>query len=632
MQIIYCFVEEQGKELQDFIEKYDESNILHIYSSVIDSCEGDLFYCIGEIINNCMPSTEKLWLVTDVKRLYDIAERLCNSLFDKIIYIEQNVDNMFKEEFDVTGIIEYFLNIQKSKLQVILMRKLWMLKDSSLQEMVQFLYEMTKMNIEKDKYAVKIWCCFCELLLYEIENIVSEENRTYYKISLYSILMHFSEEPQYTNGYLSEILLSNDISADNMYFVWNQFKRISLKGLAVFDAKSHEMCDELYDRCYNEFEKELKDYLVKIPLTERNKDLVFITTIQFLDDTHAPTKTVMERAKVLKKLGKTVVIINTTEQYTMNGYVPMYNVGYGRVLEEYDDIQQMQIGSDVFSFLQIPSEFPVTYKMQVIYHVINKLKPYYILSVGTGSMLADLCGNIVPCASMALAFSTLPHTKNRMKILGRTLCEEEKRLYVNDDIIESRFTFELERQKQKFVRADYKLPENRFILVVIGIRLQYEIQPDFIEMLQKACEAGCYVVFAGIMDNYDVLMKDYPIVSDNSSFIGFCDDVLALMEICDLYVNPARVGGGFSIIEAFIKGRPGVYLRTGDVYTAGGEDFAVENYDEMVRQIIRYKSDKEYYDKMAERAESRAKLMTSSLDAISEIDKQICKRVEEKYW
>ena len=40
-----------------------------------------------------------------------------------------------------------------------------------------------------------------------------------------------------------------------------------------------------------------------------------------------------------------------------------------------------------------------------------------------------------------------------------------------DDIIESRFTFELKPQKGIFSREYKGLPEDRFILVVVGIRL-----------------------------------------------------------------------------------------------------------------------------------------------------------------
>jgi len=226
---------------------------------------------------------------------------------------------------------------------------------------------------------------------------------------------------------------------------------MSLKKLIVSDKKSNLLKDELYEKVYNGYVSELDKFLVKVPLEERNKDLVIILTIQFLDETHAPTKTVIERASALKKLGKEVVIVNTTEQYIIKGYLPMYKTGFGRVLGKYDKISQIQIGDKLFPFMQMPENSPIEYRMQVLSEIIKKYKPYYILSIGTGSILADLCGNIVPCASMALAFSTLPKTKNKMKILGRKLSEEEKKVYANEDIdiIESKFTFELKPQKNK---------------------------------------------------------------------------------------------------------------------------------------------------------------------------------------
>ncbi len=270
--------------------------------------------------------------------------------------------------------------------------------------------------------------------------------------------------------------------------------------------------------------------------------------------------------------------------------------------------------------------------MQMLINIINKIKPYYILSIGNGSILADLCGNIVPCASMAVVFSSVPKTKNNMKILGRKLKDNEKKLYIDDDIIESRFTFELKEQKLCYSKTDKNLPDNKFIIVVIGTRLQFDVTDEFMKMLQEVCKKGCYVVFAGIMDNYDSLMENYPIISDNSSFIGYCDDILALMEICDLYVNPDRLGGGFSVIEAFYKGKPGVYLNKGDVYIAGGENFAVGSFDEMEEQILKYKSDRAYYNYMSELAKERAKFMTSSKEAIEDIDRQICQKIKEKYW
>ncbi len=635
---IYCYVEEQKNVLDEFLLKYDNESIIHIVSSVIESCDGKLLYCLCDIIANYVEAAKKeetkTWFVTDVKGLYNIVEKLYYSLFEKIIFIEQENNKEFENGLEIKEFINYFLSVQRSILQVSFMKKLWNMKNcDNIDDFENLLLELHRFKIDEEEFLIKPWNCFCEILLYEIENDFYKNISINYKLAVYSVLMKLSKNSYYTNKYLTEVL-DNDFKAEKIYFVWNQYKYMSLKKRASFDKKTHLLQNELYEKTYNLFLTEFNKNLVKIPLDERDKNLVMILTIQFLDRTHAPTRTVVERIKALKKLGKNIILVNTTEQYIRIGYLPMYNTYSGTILGEYDNVNQIQIGDNKFPFMQMPENSPIEYRMQVLSELLKKYKPYYILSIGTGSILADLCGNIVPCASMALAFSTLPKTKNKMKILGRRLSEEEKEFYADEDIdiIESRFTFELKPQKNKFSRKEKGIPDHGFVLVVVGIRLDFEIDNSFMEMLTKACNAGCYVVFAGIMDNYKSLMEDYPVVSANSLFTGYCDDILALMEICDLYVNPDRLGGGFSIIEAFAKGKPGVYLKSGDVYTAGGEDFAVNDFDEMPEKILQYKNDKDYYNKMSELAKERAKLMTSSTEAIEDIDRQICQRIEAKYW
>lgn len=630
-QTIYCYVEKTEKALDEFAEEHNKDSFINIYYSIIDSCEGKLFYCLGDIVSNYLKTDEKLWFATDVKELYDIVNVLYKNLFEKIIYIEQGNKRKFNCDFKIEELIEHFINIQRSKLQSLFMRRLRDLKEHlSLKDKLKFLYDLEGLKLENDSKNLSIWSCFCRMLIYEILQYKSEKDYFYYKLTIYSIIMQFEKSAYYSNLYLNEVVNNSKTDAENLYFVWNQYKRMLFRGLVGADKQTSDLLGGMYDRCYNIFENEVKESFQKIYLKDRNKNIIFITTIQLLDEKHAPTRTVIERARALKKLGKTVVLINTAEQYLFNGCLPVYNAIYGRVLEEYNDMQEITFGEDTFPFIQLPEELSEVQKVQVMTRVIYKLKPYYILSIGTGSIVADLCANIVPCAAMSLVFSSLPHTKNCIKILGRNFYENENLL--DNDIIESRFTFELEEQKKNFTRTEFGIPENRFVLVVVGIRLTYDVKPEFLKMLQRVCGKGCYVVFAGIMDNYNVIMKEYPIVADNSLFIGFCDDILALMDICDLYVNPERSGGGFSVIEAFEKGKPGVYLKIGDVYSAGGEDFAVDTYDNMVTQILRYKEDKIYYDKMAEKAKIRAKYMTSSVEAISKIDNEICRIIEKKYW
>ena len=632
-QIIYCYVQEQKEKLNEFVENHNNDSLIHIYFSVIEECEGKLLYALCDIANKYMKSDKMVWFLTDIKELYDIVKQLYSALFEKIIYIEQNNNKEFNSGLETGKLVSYFLNLQEGFPYYPLMKKLYTLKNSkNINDFTKFLYQLSNAGIEDNNKLTNLWICLCKLLVYEFKNNDFDKKCSYYSLTVYSILMGISGDANYTNLYLNETLENDDINIENLYFVWQQFKRISIRKGAVLNKKSHELCNSIYEKCYDGFVQIQNKDLKKISLEERNKNVVILLTPQFLDGTHAPTRSVMERVKVLKELGKTIIIINTTEQYLKEGYIPLYRAHERTVLDKYNEIKEINIDGEVTPFLQIPSDLPLTYRIQVLVHIINKIKPYYILSIGNGSILADLCGNIVPCASMALAFSTIPKTKNKMKILGRKLNGQEKGIYAEDDIIESRFTFELEAQKKRFSREKMGLPEDRFILVVVGLRLEFDITIDFMEMLARTCKTGCYVIFAGIMENYNKLMQDYPIVSSNSSFIGHCDDILALMEICDLYVNPDRLGGGFSVIEAFSKGVPGVYLKSGDVYTAGGEDFAVNDFDEMAKQILRYKDDKDYYNKMSGLAKERARLMTSSKEAIADIDRQICQRIEEKYW
>lgn len=446
-----------------------------------------------------------------------------------------------------------------------------------------------------------------------------------------SLLMRIEKKADYTNSLLKEILLDG-FQADELYYIWNQFKRLLLKKMVASDQDTNALLDQIYQKSYELYLDKTKAQLEKIPKEQRDPNCVVVLTIQLLGTNHAPTKTLIERVKWLKRLGKKVYIVNTTEQYLSAGSVPIYDPAIGSVEESYRNAHVIRFGEEEFDFLQISEKMTIERKVRTVLRLIRQVKPFYILSMGTGSMTADLCGQVVPTASMALAFSNLPHTMNPMKILGRTIREEEKETFANMDVIESRFTFELKEQTHTFTRKEYRIPEDAFVLVVVGIRLDYELSDDFTKLLIALEKEGFFVVLAGKFETYSEWCQKDPVLEQNTNFIGYCEDMAALMELCDLYINPIRLGGGFSVIEAFAKGVPGVYTKAGDVFVSGGPDFAVNDLSEMKEQIERYRKDDVFYQSMSEKAKDRAKLMTSSEGAIRDLNTAIEQRVRENYW
>lgn len=639
MDIVYCFVEREDEALKNFIEKYDDTCEIHIFSPISNSCERKLFFCLGEITNLFLETEEKAGFVTDVPEIYEHVCNMYHSYFIEVIYLEQGVKNAFDSDIDYQALFKYetLLLLNPKGAAFIEKMLLTLTHDNELgicdktYDVLEDMRIILEDAILHDNWREKSsWAHLVEMILFYLQE---KEWNNLLKIALYSILMRIENNVAYTNQLLQLVLDSKIFKKDNRYFVWNQFKRIRLNKLADCNQESESLLDAMYQNSYEAYYTQEKKNLHRIPQKDLHPKRILVLAIQFLTTGHAPTKSVVERCKTLIKAGYEVYLVNTTEQYITKGVIPFFMGTGGSIVAEYDKRTEMDLDGYLCKFKQFPRRMTMEERIQQTISIIKDWKPYYILSIGSGSMIADLCGNMVPCASMALAFSTLPKTMNRMKILGRELTAIEKSNQNNEDIIvESRFTFELKEQEGTLTREELLLPEDDFLLVVVGIWLDYELDDAFLTMLSKVLEKGCHIVFAGDLKSYEQLCKAYPILEEHSSFIGYCNNIPALMEICDLYVNPNRLGGGFSVIEAFDKKVPGVYLPTGDVATAGGKDFEVADYEEMVSTILRYKSDKEFYMEMAEKAKRRAEYMTDSLSAIKEIDSKIRREIALGNW
>lgn len=633
MKKIFGLIEKNDDVVNDFWRQYDADLEIHVYSPIIESCEDSLFYCFSNMVSLFWEEDDIGWIVTDVEEVYQLANKLCASLFQKIIYIDHNVDAKFSKSLDVNELLLYdYKMIQDINAQLLLREFVSKISIFDMEFYCKFENDIKYFVKQSDKKSTTFLAHICRLLLY-MEKEGNIRIHVLYRLLLLSMLMKLEYLPEHTNAYLTALLKNPDFNEANYYFIWNQFKGLVFKNLLAVDETTSEFLDCLYKESYKRYMERAKTVLEKIPSQKRHPDRVLILTIQFIGKNHAPTKTVLERCRTYTEMGKEVYLINTTEQYTSQGYIPLFNAQMGTVAPG-DDLAEIlsMDGERKIWYRQLDNDISIWDRFLLLVEYIKQIKPKYILSIGTGSMLADLSGNMVPCASMSLVFSTLPKTENCIKILGRNLSQNELGNVEMGGIIESCFTFELKPQKTKFTRRQYQIPEDKFVLVIVGIRLDFEINSKFCNMLEKVCKNGCFVVFAGVYDTYHKIEESNPLLAQNSTFIGYCNDMLALMEICDLYVNPKRFGGGFSVIEAYTKGVPGVYLKTGDVYTAGGEDFSVNDFDEMEQTILRYKGDRNFYKMMSDRAKKRAKLMTSSLKAMKELDRKIVEKVEKEFW
>ncbi|MBU5477779.1 hypothetical protein KQI69_01010, partial [Eubacterium sp. MSJ-13] len=322
-------------------------------------------------------------------------------------------------------------------------------------------------KILKDENKVKLYIDLCKNLFTENKKGNISMNAS---IMLYlkSMLMQLEKSAENTNEFLGCFIYYFIENEEFCYFVWNQIKRAVFLNKIKTNDDTAQITSYIYQRCLEKCLDKINSQM-EIKPVQRRRNVVLVMSIQYLSESHAPTKTIIERCKALRALGKEVYFVNTTEQYETYSFLPYFGIGKGKVIDEYDKFSEINMKGEKFNFYQINKDQSIIYKFKEILYIINTVRPEYILSIGTGSILADLSAYIVPCAEMSLVFSGIPHTVNCIPIIGRRLTDEEKKSS-HRDVIESRFTFELKEQKSTFTRKQLKIPEDKFVVVIVGIR------------------------------------------------------------------------------------------------------------------------------------------------------------------
>ena len=107
-----------------------------------------------------------------------------------------------------------------------------------------------------------------------------------------------------------------------------------------------------------------------------------------------------------------------------------------------------------------------------------------------------------------------------------------------------------------FSREEYGLTEEDIVVITVGNRLAYEISN---ELAEQMCELICntkYIkwLIVGCTELSLIKTRYKNLIGENIVFISYETDLPGLYGICDIYLNPKRTGGGYSIGWAMQQG------------------------------------------------------------------------------
>ena len=497
---------------------------------------------------------------------------------------------------------------------------------SSKEELISYIKDIYYLS-DKDKAASDDLSNLCELLLKE--PILLEA-----KIFIITWLMETTKNNKYTKMFL-ELILNSGYTYEDMYHLLKQENASCFRfpELATdFDLR-YKLLKDIYVKAIGTLSKSYS----YIPYEDRNHDFVIVLSSQVLGENHGPTKHALDHCLALMNgMGKRILLINTAEGYSGEVGFYCYNPFLANYVEEYNNLEYLTWKNQKIPFFQCPKEMPRTDVLEMMLDTISSMKPEFVLEIGCGSLLASLAENIVPVLTNGTMHAMIENSITKYQTIARIPQDSELEAIkptgiTRRNLIYSMFTSEVKDKKGDVYRSDIGVPGDAFLVALIGTRLNNEVTNVLIQGMADSIRKNnkIYYIFFGGMESYDLKFSMYSDIKDHFINYGVTNDTMSCLSICDLYLNPDRIGGGMSAIEAMVAGLPAVSTSRGDGGVVLGEDFWIDSIDNYGEKVLEYSLNKEFYDNQATIACKRGKYLTNSQEVFCDTVREFLNRVAE---
>lgn len=448
--------------------------------------------------------------------------------------------------------------------------------------------------------------------------VIADNSEAEAALLLYSMIFIYRQDKQIVTKILLCTFKNREIlGCDNVFFVYQQVLNMNFRCPKTDSDEIFKLNLDLYKYCLSTYANLLQLECSPIPLQNRNEKLVLVITKQLISHSHAPSRITLDRCKFLIDSGYKVLLINTAELLSsVHSLEFLYN-SKASYTNEYLEINSLQWNGAEIPYFQCEENMPNYESIRQLLLMIRELKPAYAISIASGTIFEGLLAHIIPVLCIPMSYELTISGANYQIYSGEKDSHYYKRLnalgLTEDNILHAdHYGFSILEQKETHTRSEINLTEDDFVMVVSGGRLIDELSDSFVNCFRNILQQvpNAKLILIGPINISDINTD----LGNHIICLGYVNDYLSWLDICDLYINPKRKGGGTSCVEAMYKGLPIVTCNYGDIAINAGHEFCVNDYDDYPQLIKRYYNDKEFYSRMSLLAKERASELLNAKD------------------
>lgn len=525
-------------------------------------------------------------------------------------------DNIFID-FDskLTEDISLFSNNEDSNSKII---KISNVTDTKI-AIYYLIYHLIKRN--NIGYYIKIideiYRIFDEKKFFEFERFLIEfiDKKSFIpqtKILLYGYLIPYREEFHETLYRKSiNFIYSGQLEWKYWKSLIFMFKGFSLNKKLVLSDDIYRIEKEVNIKISEVIEKQNEFKLEK--KQEVNNKKVVILIDQLLSLKHSPTNVLkVQLDSLLKETDcEYHIVVEENLIIPINERIPGSIVYIGTPSKQCVQPFSEMFDNNRVKFYLIDETADIITRVNNIFQIVTKINPKLIFSLSSYSTAQNILYKYYPIINLSFGREYLIG-KAHLYLYKNYKRAKELANKFNDNVKIKKYKtppMNIPRTKS-YTRSEFGFTDNDFIVITSGNRINSEIDNTLIDEMKIALKDYPNIKWLLVGATVPIYLKEsYPknIFDNQIVHISFEEDLIALNEICDISINPNRIGGGYSVTSCLIANTPVLMcnFESDGLVFLGVENTCGNSYKELINELIKCFQDKTYKDRILEKQKLR---------------------------